>query len=90
MQNDANNENSASRLDRIEGLVEVLVNEHLKFEEEHRHLLKAQVVLTDRVDKLAVTLDAYAKRADDRASATDDRLNALIQMMDEWIRSRPH
>ncbi len=41
-----------TRLDRIEGLVEVLVNQPIEFAEEHKKLLTAQVVLTDRIDRL--------------------------------------
>ena len=44
-----NGSESAGRLDRIEGLLEVLVNEHIQFADEHKRLLTAQVVLTDRI-----------------------------------------
>jgi hypothetical protein len=48
----ANNGPDPTRLDRLEGLVEALYNGHLEFEDEHRRLLAAQVVLTDRIDRL--------------------------------------
>lgn len=62
-------------LTRPEEFVEVLANEHVQFAEEHRRLLTAQVVLTDRLTKLA---DAQAQ--------TEDRLSVLMRMMDDWIR----
>ena len=65
------------RLTRLEEFVEVLANEHIQFAEEHKRLLTAQVVLTDRIDKLA------AAQVD-----TDTRLSVLVRMFDEWIRKQ--
>ena len=33
--------------------MEILVEDHVRFQEEHKQFLTAQIVLTDRVDKLA-------------------------------------
>ncbi len=74
----ANNGHDPSRLDRLEGLVEVLLNRHLEFEEEHKRLLIAQVVLTDRMDRMV----EFQKHS-------DERLDALIAIVDEVIRNRP-
>ncbi len=41
-------------MDRLEHLMELLITDHLTFSDEHKKLLTAQVVLTDRLDKLAV------------------------------------
>jgi hypothetical protein len=78
-----------TRLDRIERLVEVLVNEHISlaedhrlFAEEHKKLLIAQVVLTDRVDKLALA------QAESRRDF-DERINALIAVVDGLVRKGP-
>src|SRR5258708_30383879 len=90
------NGHDPTRLDRIEGLVEVLVNRHIEFEEEHKKLLIAQVVLTDRLDKLTDRLDKLTDRVDKLAASTkegfaehkqamrdfDERLNALIAFID--------
>ncbi len=73
------------RLMRLEQFVEVLTNEHIQFAEEHKRLLTAQVVLTDRMDKLA---QAQA-RTDEQLRDTDKRLGVLMQMMDEWIKRHP-
>ena len=46
------NGNKRDRLDRIEEALEACTNEHAQFREEHRQLLKAQVLLYDSVQKL--------------------------------------
>jgi hypothetical protein len=73
----ANNGHDPTRLDRLEGLVEVLVNRHLEFEEEHKRLLIAQVVLTDRIDRLA-----------ELQTETAERMNVLVAIVDEVVRNR--
>jgi len=74
-----------SRLDRLEGLMELLIDEHMKFTQEHKQLLTAQVILTDRLDRLTVTVRELAEAQ----RHTDDRLNALIHVVDDWIRRTP-
>ena len=69
-----------SRLDRLEGLMALLIEDDVQFREEHKQLLTAQVLLTDRVDKLAL---AEAQRH------IDDRLNAPISLVDDIARHRP-
>lgn len=81
----ANNGHDPDRLDRLEGLVEVLVNRHLEFEEEHKRLLTAQVVLTDRMDRLDRRLERLAELQAEGAQ----RLNVLISIVDEIVRNRP-
>ena len=70
--------NGGNRLGRIEGIIEALATSHADFEQEHRRLLTAQVLLTDEVRKLA-----EAQRH------TDERLNALIAVVDDLIRREP-
>lgn len=81
---DETNGNSKSRLDRMEGLLEVLVDEHVKFDEEHKKLLMAQVVLTDRLDKLTVRVDRLAVTMQELAEAQ----SVLMHTMDDFIRGR--
>jgi len=69
------NGNTERRLTRLEEFVEVLANVHIQFAEEHKRLLTAQVLLTDRMDKLAAA-----------QAHTDGRMGVLIQMMDDWIK----
>jgi ribosomal protein L16 Arg81 hydroxylase len=93
------NGNNKSHLDRIEELLHVLVNEHIDFREEHRHLLKAQVLLYDSVQKLTETqrkteekLAQLAVLHQDLAAAqrnADERMAALIITVDDIVRRPP-
>ncbi|HJU29357.1 MAG TPA: hypothetical protein VJ718_09305 [Candidatus Binataceae bacterium] len=86
------NGHDPSRLDRIEGMIEVLVNEHIEFAREHRQLLTAQVVLTDRLDRLTDRVDRLAVQVAELGESqkhTDERLNTLIATVDEIIRNPP-
>ena len=42
------NGSGESRLDRIEGLMELLIQDHIRFSDEHKQLFAAQILLTDR------------------------------------------
>ena len=89
-------QNGTARLDRIERSLELLINDHVLFREEHAEfraehklLLTAQVVLTDRLDKLTIRVDKLAVRMEDLAELgthTDERLNALIKIVDGLVR----
>ena len=78
-------QNGASRLDRMERLMEMLVSDHVQFADEHKKLLTAQVVLTDRMDKLTIRMDQLAQSQQE----TTGKLDALIQVVDDFIRKRP-
>jgi hypothetical protein len=89
---DETNGDKKNRLDRVEQLLEVLVNEHIQFHEEHRQLLKAQVLLYDATQKLAhAQTDANAKLAELAAAQkhTDENLAALINVVDSVVRRPP-
>ena len=93
---DETNGNKKDRLDRVEQLLEVLVNEHIQFHEEHRQLLKAQVLLYDATQKLAQAFvqsqtDTNAKFAELAAAQkhTDENLSALINVVDNLVRRPP-
>ena len=43
------NGSSEPRLDRIERILDMVVADHVKFSDEHKQLLTAQIVLTDTV-----------------------------------------
>jgi uncharacterized protein YoxC len=99
MENTEQNGHGNSRLDRLENLMDLLITDHLAFTDEHKKLLTAQVVLTDtvdkladRVDKLTVTVDKLAVSVNElreAQKATDDRMSALIGVVDGFIRNRP-
>ena len=78
-------QNGSNRLDRIEKLIEAVVSEHIRLVEDHlafradlRQLLTAQVLLTDRMSQLA-----------EGQKHTDERLNALITVVDGLVRKQP-
>jgi hypothetical protein len=83
------NGSGESRLDRLEGLMALLIEDHVRFSDEHKQLLTAQILLTDRVAKLAGTLDTAIKELSASQRHTDERLNALIAVVDDQVRRRP-
>jgi len=90
------NENGSNRLDRIEHALDLLIDDHVQFRDEHKQLLTSQVLLTDRLDKLAqivseehkATADRF-KEIGERFKETDEKLNALIKIVDGMIRNPP-
>jgi hypothetical protein len=76
------NGSGESRLDRLEGLMALLIEDHVQFREEHKQLLTAQVVLTDRLDR-------FIKATSEAGQHTDERLNVLITIVDGVIGKRP-
>jgi hypothetical protein len=83
------NGSGESRLDRLEGLMALLIEDHVRFSDEHKQLLTSQILLTDRVDKVAGTLDTAIKELSASQQHTDERLNALIAVVDDLVRRRP-
>ena len=82
----AESTNGSGRLDRIERAIEALVEaqrqhveqsneEHRKFRQDHQLLLTAQVVLTEQ-----------QKVTDMKMAETTEKLNALITVVDDFIR----
>jgi hypothetical protein len=124
---DEQNGHGMSRLDRMEGLMQLLIDDHLKFNDEHKSLLTSQILLTDRMGKLVGTMETFAGELGELATAiqqiaesqmelsvsqkelsvsqkelaetqkelvetqkhTDERMNALIAVVDDLIRRRP-
>jgi hypothetical protein len=96
---DEQNGQAKSRLERLEHLMELLIDDHLKFTDEHNRLLKAQVFLTeaqqraegrmDRLDQKMVELAEAQKRLTESQEHTDKRLDALITVVDTLIRKPP-
>jgi hypothetical protein len=89
---DEQNGHGLSRLDRMEGLMQLLIDDHLKFSDEHNRLLTAQIVLGNRMDKLAETMEELAraqKESADQQKHTDARMDALIAVVDGLIRKPP-
>lgn len=73
--NGEGNGHGKSRLDRLEGLMELLIDDHLKFDDEHKRLLTAQVLLTDA-----------QKQTEQELKELAERMNALIAVVDDLVR----
>jgi uncharacterized coiled-coil DUF342 family protein len=76
----------------MEKLMELLIQDHLAFRDDLRQLLTAQVVLTERVDKLAQRVDELAKSVQELRESqkdTDEKMNALISVVDGIVRRSP-
>jgi hypothetical protein len=80
-----------SRLDRMEGLMQLRIDDHLKFDDENKRLLTAQILLTDaqkrtdeRMDRLAAVMTELAEVS----AATDARMTILIDTVGEIVRKR--
>ena len=89
---DEQNGHGMSRLDRMEGLMQLLIDDHLKFSDEHNRLLTAQIVLGDRMDKLAQTMQELAqsqKELAEQQKHTDGRMDALIAVVNGLIHKPP-
>jgi hypothetical protein len=84
--------NGTARLDRIERVLELLVDDHVQFREEHKMLLTAQILLTEAQKRT----DEALKRTDEKLAAlavtvdeVTGKLNALIQVVDGIVRRPP-
>jgi hypothetical protein len=80
--------NGTARLDRMEKIVEVILDVQRDMQQEHQLLLRAQVVMSGEIEKL--TKENNHRFADLAAAQQrmDDALTALMGTVDEIIRSR--
>jgi hypothetical protein len=82
------NAETPSRLDRIERIIEALATSQADLEHEHRRLLRAQVVMVDTVQRLATDTDAHFKAMTEAQRHADERMNALIEILDGLVRRK--
>ena len=66
---DEHNGQGKSRLDRLEGLMELLIADHVKFSDEHNRLLTAQVLLTDAQTRTEKNIQSLQKKIEELAEA---------------------
>ena len=93
---DEENGHGKSCLDRLEESTEILLQEHIAFAEEHKKLLTAQVVFNGQLQEIralqkatdARLAESYARLAESQQH-TDERLNALIAIVDGLIPKQP-
>ena len=86
--------NGAGRLDRIERVIELLVNNQLAIQEQHdddfKKLMTWQVLMQDKFEKLTVKVDTIALKVDQQADKVDgviERIDKLVIAIGELIRS---
>jgi hypothetical protein len=80
------NGNGKSRLDRLERVMELLLDDHLKFSDEHNKLLQSQVLLNGSMLELA----AAQKRTDERMQELADSQKRTDERMQELADSQKH
>jgi len=83
----SNSENGSGRLDRIERIIELLVNNQLAIQEQHdqdfKKLMTWQVLMQDKFEKLSAKVDRQA----DMQAGLDARVDKLVVAIGELIRS---
>jgi len=82
MPEETNGANSPSRLDRIERIVEVLANTTADLQQDVKILLKAQIVMGEHMRE-------GFSRLTEAQLHTEERLNALIAVVDGIVRRLP-
>lgn len=79
--------NRNTRMDRIEKSLDLLINDHENFRQEHKQLLIAQVVQSDQIAANARQVAALTQRLDAESitrKEPDERLDARV---DELVSS---
>jgi hypothetical protein len=77
------------RFKRVEDFIEVLANEHIEFERELKRLLTAQVIMQDSMKTGFERLTVEMTKLAEAQRATDEKLNALIDIVDGIIKKPP-
>ena len=80
---------NGDRLDRIERALEHLVSVQGSHETRLGRLEAGMQGLVDLLGTLAQQADRRFLETDQRFRDTDDKLNALIRIVDDWIRHQP-
>jgi hypothetical protein len=81
---DNGHESGSERFDRVERILLALAEDHQEFAREHKQLLTAQVVLTERVDTLADRMDKLAVAQ----LETQEKLDTLIAVVNRIVEGR--
>ena len=85
MPEETNGANSPSRFDRIERIIEILPNTQADMQQDLKIALRSQVVFGEALEKLTARIQDLAEAQ----KHTDERLNALISVVDGIVRRLP-
>jgi uncharacterized coiled-coil protein SlyX len=81
-------QNGSARLDRIERAIELMIADHEQFRDEHKALLRAQVVQQDQLDRLAAVVAEHSlqiARNSEQIARSSQELDALGRKTDARI-----
>ncbi len=76
-------------MDRIEAIMATMAADHEQFRQEHKFLLRAQVVMQDTMERIAEKHERLTEKHERLAEAqrgTEEKLNVLLTTVDDWIR----
>ncbi|MBV9675773.1 MAG: hypothetical protein JO185_05530 [Acidobacteriaceae bacterium] len=79
------NGNRDTRLDRIERALELFIQDHEQFRDDHKKLMIAQVLQKEAIDNLLKVTQEHTKRID----ALDNRVDKLVSSIGTFISRLP-
>ena len=91
MPESTNGASDPTRLDRVERILEVIINTHVDMQQDIKIVLRSQVLMSDSLEKLTNRVTELAeaqKRTEESLQHTDARMDALMLTVDEIIRGR--
>jgi len=80
-------QSGSERLDRIERALELMLDDHIQFREEHKQLLASQVLLTGSLERLSERVDKLTAHVD-KLTADVDKLTANVTLMQDTFDAR--
>ena len=88
MEDNTNGGANPTRLDRIEKIIEVLANTQADLQQDVKILVRAQVVMSDDIERLKRRTEEKFQELAAAQKHTDQRMDALIITVDEIVRGR--
>ena len=91
MPESTNGASDPTRLDRVERILEVIINTHVDMQQDIKIVLRSQVHMSDSLEQLTNRVTELAeaqKRTEESLQHTDARMGALILTVDEIFRGR--
>ncbi len=87
MEGNGQGSTGSERLDRIERALELLVDDHILFREEHKQLLTAQVLMSGKLEKISDELDRFGVQVEklgvhvQKVTEDVDKLSREVSLM---------